>query len=74
MNINIDGKSVGARILLALVVLSGIVEMLSNNWAPVATPMTYELCLEVCGSQESKIHKMDAWSCECATGSKKDES
>lgn len=71
MNLNLNGNSVGERIVIGLAVIALCAEMLSDNGActprpVVAEPMTHELCLAVCWPSE--IRRLESYACTCEHG------
>lgn len=66
-NINIDANSLGARITIALVVLGLVAEVLSDNvqGCNQTTPMTVEICVDLCASQGDEVKRVEGWACEC---------
>lgn len=71
LNLNLNGSSVGERIVIGLAVIALCAEMLSDNGACTPSPpraelMTHEQCLAVC--YPSPIRRIESYACTCENG------
>jgi hypothetical protein len=66
MGVNISAGSIGERIVLAIVVLGMVAELLSDNWEH-RPAMTIDECAQLCWSQDTPVHKVEAFACICLT-------